>query len=313
MIRISRSISAFVATAVLHASAYAADCNMALGFRQPNDGGTRTTAVWQDCAGSALLFSDRMHVNTDGTKRSYSVADFWGEHTAINNLCNAMSDACASLSQAQLRDRRILTQQARDKGWPGDLLAATRISRQIIPLKDEKPCPEVGGYLVSATALHRPVMHDICGLDSYVDSLTVPAIVLPGRPSRNVPTGFEQHNAQIGDLAVVVSADRKTIVYSVVGDIGPPRQLGEGSVALTGALLGKTKEPENYLEIRGRPPYAGRGWDVAKAFVLIFPGTRDGNDPYMAKSRIDSDAKAALDRWGGPDRLDACARRYPNG
>ena len=283
---------------------------MSLAFAHPDDGGRTTTAVWEDAARTSVLFADALHVNTDGTRRSYSVSDFWGKVDAINTLCNAMSDACRDLTPAQREERRVLTQRARAEGWPREALAATRIARSIIPLKDGKPCPEVDGVLGSATALQRRGVADPCDLRRYVDALTTPAIVLPGRGSPGAPTGFEARNARIGDLAVVASPDLSVVVYAVVGDIGPARELGEGSVALAGALLGKTHEPANYLEIRGRAPYQGKGWEVPRAFVLVFPGTRDDADPYLTRPRIDRDAQAAFERWGGVARLTACSAVY---
>jgi Fungal chitosanase of glycosyl hydrolase group 75 len=288
--------------------AVAADCGMGHAFNQPDDNGSRNVSVWQ--GGGALLFGEALHVNTDGTRRSYNVSDFWGETSAINNLCNAMRDACAGLNQDQLRQRRILTQQARAQGWPANLLAATRISSSIIPFRNGRPCPEVNGFLVSATALQAPHISDVCDIASYVDSLTTAAVVLPKRAHPNVPTPFESRGARVGDLAVVMSRDGTQIFYAVVGDLGPANELGEGSVALAGRLLGRTQPPANYREIRGRPPYQGQGWDVSRAYVLILPGTRNAGQPYMSQDRIDAAGRHAFEQWGGRERLAACRTAY---
>ena len=95
----------------------AVDCGMKPAFKQ-KDGNAKNgiTAVWSDPQARALMFIDRLNVNTDGTRRSYSVSDFWGAQTALNNLCNAMSDACAGLDQEGLRQRRLLTQAAAAAG-----------------------------------------------------------------------------------------------------------------------------------------------------------------------------------------------------
>lgn len=283
-------------------------CEMARAFGQPDNDGARVVPVWE--GDRSLLFGEALNVNTDGTRRSYSVSDFWGETSAINNLCNAMSDACADLSQAQLRQRRILTQQAHAQGWPANLLSATRISPSIIPFRNGRPCPETGGFLVSATALHRPSVSDVCDLSNYVDSLAVAAIVLPKRANANVATPFENRGARVGDLVVVMSRDGSQIHYAVVGDLGPPDELGEGSVALAGRLLGKTRPPANYREIRGRPPYQGQSWNVSRAYVLILSGTRDTQQPYMSQGRIDEAGRLAFERWGGRPRLEACRVAY---
>lgn len=280
---------------------------MTIAFQQPDEGGV--TNVYSDPAGRALLFVDDLKINTDGTRRSYSVEDFWGKSRALNNLCNAMSDACAGLSDGELQKRRELTQAAAAAGWPADLLAKTRISRSIIPFKQGKPCPAVDGFLVSATSLTKRPITDVCDISSYVDALAVPALVIPGKPQGGT-SAFAARGAAIGDLAVAATPSGNNVVYAVVGDTGPARQLGEASIALNGKLLGRTQEPANYDEVRGRGNYHGRGWSVPKAAVLIFPKSRDATNPYLTTSRIDGAAKQAFEAWGGLPRLNACIAAY---
>lgn len=293
-------MKAFAAAALVAAlsplAVVAADCAMSPAFRQPDGNAPgRVTPVWADAAGEALLFVDGLNVNTDGTRRSYSVADFWGKERALNNLCNAMSDACAGLGSDALRERRLATQRAAAAGWPAAQLRATRIAPAIIPFKGGKPCPEVDGFLVSATSLRKPGGGDVCDISRYVDALVAPALVLPR--DAGAPSGFTARNARIGDLAVAMVPGSAKPVFAVVGDTGPARQLGEASVALNGLLLGKTAPPKNYDEVRGRAPFAGQGWTVPKAAVLIFPATRDTADPFMTPDRIDAAAKQRFDRW----------------
>ncbi|MCA1568258.1 MAG: hypothetical protein LC803_21960 [Acidobacteria bacterium] len=283
---------------------------MTRAFMQPDRnarGGA--TAVWSDAGDSTLFFIESLNVNTDGTRRSYSVGDFWGKRTALNNLCNAMNDKCHGLDTAGLQNRRIITQRAFAQGWPANLLRQTRIGSNIIPFKDGKPCPPVGGFLVSATALHRRNITNVCDLSNYVDALEVPALVLPGNP-RNGVSGFAARRARVGDLVVAMLPSATQPVYAVIGDIGPADELGEGSVALNGRLLGKTGEPANYDEVRGRGRYAGRGWQVPRALVLVFPGTRDLQNPYMTTPRIGEAATRRFEEWGGISRLRACAAEY---
>ncbi|VWX51781.1 glycoside hydrolase family 75 protein [Novosphingobium sp. 9U] len=288
-------------------------CGMSSAFSQPDDGGKKSVAVWSDKSGKALLFADTMNINTDGTRRSYSVDDFWGEKTALNNLCNAMSDGCAGLTSDQLRTRRIATQQAKVNGWPAAQIAATKISPSIISFKNGKPCPEVDGYLVSATTLHKAGISNVCDILNYTDALAVPAIVLPKRASKGVATPFESRGAQIGDLVVTMSGDGKLIRYAVAGDMGPSKSLGEISLALAADLIGKTSSPANYLEVRGKKPYQGKGWHVGKTFTLIFPRTKNSAEPYMTRERIERDAAAAFQQWGGEKRLRACSAVYKPG
>jgi hypothetical protein len=262
------------------------ECGMSQAFMQPDGNAPKgATAVWSDAKGTALLFIESLNVNTDGTRRSYSVDDFWGEKVALNNLCNAMNDACAGLDTEGRRQRRLVTQKAQADGWPADLLKQTRISPSIIPFKGVKPCPAVDGFLVSATALQKPNATDACEITNYVDALTVPALVLPGKPAA-------------------------APVFAVVGDTGPGGQLGEASVALNGKLLGKTAPPKNYDEVRGRGVFKGQGWVVPRAIILVFPKTHDPKNPHMTVDRIDADTQRRFDEWGGVARLKACAAAY---
>lgn len=307
----AKLLAGLLVTALPAQALQAADCGMKPSFKQADNKGSSSIAVWQDNARSALLFADRMNVNTDGTRRSYSVDDFWGTTKALNNLCNAMSDGCATLTtEPQLRARRELTQEAKAKGWPADLLAKTKISSSIIPFKNGKPCPEVNGYLVSATSLHKTGAFDSCEIDNYVDALATSAIVLPKQGKNAPPTQFDVRGADVGDLVAVLSGNQQLVRFAVVGDKGPPNELGEISIALAGKLLGKQSPPTNYREIRGKPPYAGMGWTVGKTYMLVFPKSRKSSDPYLAQDRIDADGAALLEAWGGVERLKACAAVY---
>lgn len=69
--------------------AYSFECEMAETFKQP-DGNSKTgfTSVWSDKNTTSLLLVEFFNVNTDGTRRSYSVEDFWSERNALNKSCN---------------------------------------------------------------------------------------------------------------------------------------------------------------------------------------------------------------------------------
>ncbi|WP_165494114.1 glycoside hydrolase family 75 protein [Aquitalea sp. USM4] len=277
-------------------------CDMRLAFWQKDKSiVSGKTAVLETQDATALFFQDRLNVNTDGTRRSYSVSDFWGEKTAVNNLCNAMSDKCAGLDKTGLAARRQLTQKVASQGWPAKGFKQTRISPDIIPLKNGKPCPEVDGYLVSATALTRTKVADVCDLGRYVDALHVPALVIPKNS-----TNFGTRRAKIGDLVVAMLPDQAVPVYAVVGDSGPEDELGEGSLALNGKILGKS-EPINYREIRGKPPFTYKdAWVTPPTAILIFPATRDTKDPYITADRIETAARPLFENWGGVERMRAC-------
>ena len=190
------------------------------------------------------------------------------------------------------------TQKARVDGWPADELRATQISPDIIPFFEGKPCLEVDGYLVSSTALENRGVPNVCDPSRYVDAMKTPALVVPGGAS-----GFSGKGVKIGDLVVAVKPGSQQPVYALVGDTGPAGKLGEGSIALAGKLLGKTAEPKNYKEIKN-------SWQVPKALILVFPGTRHVNDPYSMITELDTAGRAAFLNWGGMERIKACAADY---
>lgn len=305
-----RKLLSMLMLTAMTSNTLAVECRMSPSFLQQDDDGRSTVRVWAE-ENKSILFGGSLHVNTDGAKRSYKVEDFWGERSAVNNLCNAMSDKCAGMNDQELRARRILTEKAKAGGWQQADLAATKIDPQIIPNgPDGKPCPEQSGFLVSATALVNSSISDSCNPARYADSMVTPAIVLPRRVSRSIPTEFERRNAKVGDLVVVATTDLAKIKFAVVGDLGPRKELGEGTIALAGSLLGKDREPVNYREVRGKPPFRGQGWDVPNTITLVLSGTRDSANPYLTKERIEREAAVQFASWGGIERLRACASSY---
>jgi hypothetical protein len=291
----------------LLAAAAPPPCGMSLGFNQPDAGGSIQRPVWESKEREALLFADGLHVNTDGTKRSYSVDDFFGTKQALNTICNAMAGYCTDLrtngksDPKKLAARAALLAQARDEGWPKAQLVETRLSSAVIVMPGGKPCPEQDGFLVSATALTNPAVSDTCDLGRYLDALAVAAIVIPSGGA------FAAHGARVGDLAVVLPVSGGAPVYAVVGDTGPSDELGEGTVRLAQILLNKPAPPANYDEIRGRGLYKGKGWEMPLSAVLVFPGSRDAKNPYLTEARIEAAGAALLTGWGGADRLRSCA------
>lgn len=282
-------------------------CAMSHAFDQPDvDAPGGKTSVWKDEQGN-LMFVQPLQINTDGTRRSYNVDDFWGTERALNNLCNAMNDLCAGLDKPGMQSRRELTQRAHKEKWPKDLLAQTKLNPNIIPMPGGKPCESIDGYLVSATALRKPHVSNECDLTNYVDALTVPALVIPQNPKGGV-SEFAKRDIKVGELVVAMSGQRT--VRGVIGDTGPARKLGEATLAMNGQLLGKTEEPKNYNQVRGRKPYQGQGWSVPSAFVLIFAGSRDDTNPYMTTERIDPEVDRRFSQWGGTARAQACTDQY---
>jgi hypothetical protein len=188
-------------------------------------------------------------------------------------------------------------------------LKQTRLSPHIIPMPGGKPCAPVDGYLVSATALHAKVVTNPCALESYVDSLTTPAIVIPKSSTAN-PSQFKQRGVTVGDLVTAVSLDGALAVHGVVGDTCPVNKLGEASIAMNGKLLKRSGLPGNYREVRGKDEYKGKGWSAPQTFILIYARSKDIDDPYMTVDRIDPAAADRFSAWGGVERAQACIAEY---
>ena len=71
--------------------ALAQTCSMSAAFTRSDERGTVRRQVEADAGGAALAFTDRLKVNTDGTRISYHQDDPWGSRLAINYLVNGLS------------------------------------------------------------------------------------------------------------------------------------------------------------------------------------------------------------------------------
>jgi hypothetical protein len=115
-----------------------------------------------------------------------------------------------------------------------------------------KPCVfQTGsnkGYFGSLTALQNALSDSASGECSYknqLDQRYIPAIVLRG--DANPLHGY---GAKTGDLVIAINPNSGTRVAAVIGDTGDGNRIGEGSVALNMALLGKTDQPKTYPEAK---------------------------------------------------------------
>jgi hypothetical protein len=123
------------------------------------------------------------------------------------------------------------------------------------------PCP---GAFVSATALHLPGPDGKPLPDSsplkYVDSATVPFVVVPGLVIQGV------EGVVLGCRAVVTNTGNGKSVEAVVADRGPASKLGEISLACARAI----GVPVN--EAAAHPANSG-GTDAHVIHYQLFPGT----------------------------------------
>jgi hypothetical protein len=152
---------------------------------------------------------------------------------------------------------------------------------------DGKPCVQAAtdpfpNYYVSATAL-EDASHGVCDPARYVDATKIPFVVLPGGSA---------FGASLGDLAYVRNEANGKSSFAIYADVGPPKHIGEGSVALAEAL-GVASDPR-------------KGGAASKIAWIVFPGT--GTGAPLSAADIQAKGAAALEAWGGEAKVAACLK-----
>lgn len=315
---LSRSICAFALSAVFLSAASPvlaqASCGMARIARHADP---KQTSILASTSGEkALYFASDLDVNTDGAARSYHPEDPRGQSLALNNMGNAITRifdsagrniTCSPRSGACYTRFIETFEAARDAGYPAS--GAPRIeTARIIPwrmdprLGRQVPCTITSGpfegYFVSQTALVVNSQARICDQSRYLDAMKMNAIVLP----RGVSWSSQGTVTDGGDLAVVLDEQTGRHAFALVGDRGPAKSIGEGTVALAAALGNKMVPGDaNFRTIKRLKR--------EKVHTVIFP-TRDvprltgGN---FTQADVDRLGQEALQAFGGIDRLRACA------
>ena len=97
--------------------------------------------------------------------------------------------------------------------------------------------------------------------------------------------------AELGDFAVVINKKNGKSSFAIFADIGPRKNLGEGSIALAKSLDVK-KDPKH-------------GGPVADLIYIVFLGSNPDHTPKPLEE-INSKGAEAFARWGGTDQVNAC-------
>ena len=127
------------------------------------------------------------------------------------------------------------------------------------------------------------------------NSRIVPFIVLPGRSPF-----FSQAGAALGNVAFVYDPATQREAFAIVGDVGPAKALGEGSIALAAAIKGKEIDPDTLTSEQVR------ALAISQPIVtIVFPGTKV--PAPFDRVQIDAIGAAAAVAFGGMERLRACA------
>jgi peptidoglycan hydrolase-like protein with peptidoglycan-binding domain len=175
--------------------------------------------------GSAVFYTAGMMIDADGAYRAYHPGN-----KGLDYLANG--------------------------GKPGNWWALVtdngRPSGEPIVQGPNDPAP---GFYISTTSL-EDANFNRKDPRRYVDSETIPYIVLPGG---------KLGGAKLGDLALLINLETKTQVKAIVADAGPPKKLGEASIATAAALLGPGK---------GNPKNGGTERKIIR--YIVFSGSGDG-------------------------------------
>ena len=192
--------------------------------------------VYRTAAG-AIVFSAGMQIDADGAARAYGPGNLGLDYTA-------------------------------NAGRPGNFWGIVTGSNGVpIVQGATDPAP---GYYISTTSLQDPAFSKR-DPRRYVDSDSIPFIVLPGRHC-------ERWGCKLGDLAKVERIGTGQASYAVFADVGPRDHLGEGSIALA-RQLGLDPNPKRGGAERGILytvwPGSAVGWPLSARDIAAAAGKLD--------------------------------------
>ena len=202
-------------------------------------------------AHKVIVFRTSLRVNTDGAPNSYHPEDLSGTVKALNSICNGISvkrnGKKLSCSNAIPVIRQYIRNNFREPAgtsitWHNVIAPTTDATGRRIPCVFQTG--EFAGYFGSLTSLKHDLTGQAAGECEHLNQLDqriIPAFVLP--EGQNI---LRTLGAGKGDLLVAFNPANNVVSVAVIGDIGPPEKLGEGSVGLNMILLGKTKQPTTY-------------------------------------------------------------------
>jgi hypothetical protein len=198
--------------------------------------------------GSVYVFKAGMHIDADGAFTAYHPHPGKG----LDYLANA----------------------GRPGNWWGVVTHNAKRSGKPVLQVSTDPAP---GFYVSGTSLQDATKKNN-DPTRYVNSEEIPFFVLPG--DSRIP-------ATMGDFGYVVNMDTAMSSGCIFADVGPDKQIGEGSIALAKAV-GIPSDPK------------GEGTND-KMIYVVFTDTSMGWP--VDKEYIDSHSNTLFEQWGGMERL----------
>jgi len=247
-------------------------------------------------AGKAIVFqTNDLAVDADGAPDSYLV-----DGKGLSDTCDGVAAIVNSKRVTRKTDPEHWFLKCR-KAWT-EAQASGDFSHVAIFgfLKDEQNRPVVqsvgdplpGKAYITTTTLTIPETRD--GTQRHwVDATKIPYVVLP--KSLTNKSGVAP-----GDLAIVFRPKTGAIAFGVFGDAG---DLGEASVKL-------------HRDLRNEPTTKRAGVTRANKGIhdpvvtLVFPGisVQGSQDAETWNHGIQQSGEAALEKWGGIARLQACSK-----
>jgi hypothetical protein len=329
MIQIHKLAFAVAGSVLLALNAAAQTCGLNTEFLQPDVEGQRTLQRRVLVSPEAVVFSERLHVNTDGHVRSYNANDLLGDRCgrlaanadpyasgcAMNTVCNGVNvlkkksdgtvDKIDYSRCPELREAFAAIRDANPKWLPAD---GSRIEFYAVETKgrsgDSKhvPCEGENGFLVSMASTASGVSAGVaCEQKKFLDAL-VPSIVAPmcwtkayrarnPKICKNLLPEQAALDLQPGDLVAVAASDGE-VKFGVIGDTGPNRKLGEASVGMHMQLRGKP-------EPRTRKETNALGGASVYDVVIFRKSAVGGAITPEATGAMIAAAKAKFEAWGG--------------
>jgi len=230
-----------------------------------------------------LYFRADVDVNTDGTLESYHKDDLGHRNKdgklatdfALNLICHGVNirrangellynyNSCDELIKEFKRIRAFGWHRPKENFVDFFAIAGVPGTKLEPPAKGKgkyryTPC-EKDGYYVSQTARPMDSSKHVCDPARWVDSLRVPAIVMPVSGIM-AAQGVKHH-----DLAIVRIPGTQKWVGAIIGDTNPSK-IGEGTINLATRLKGMDP-PKNYRQTVGLV--------VKDAEYFVFPGSID--------------------------------------
>jgi len=185
-----------------------------------------------------------------------------------------------------------------------ELDRAVTFNTEIIPFKDGYPCQHGdlrNEYFVAATTKRDPppLPDDACRTANNLDAMKIPFFVLP--------PAFSE--IKIGDVVIGIASigGVERLAFGIFGDQGPPRQIGEASVAFIQKLRGTADTIKNNSQAVALQMETGPG-GATMLGVLVLGGTAAMLGSDYSESNIERVARAAFASWTSKHarRLQAC-------